>query len=64
MGSHFKESVPGREEKGSQGWGVLGGSSQVQRVRGTGESVQTLEAALMPGLGGADREEALCQGPY
>lgn len=38
----------------------------MQRVRGTGEPVQTqtLEVALLPGLGGAEREEPLCQGPY
>lgn len=49
VGNHFSEKVPGREGKGSQGWGALGGGSQVQRMRGTGESVQTqtLEAALM-----------------
>lgn len=45
------------KKRAAKGEGVLGGGSQVQRV-------QTLKEALIPGLGGADREEPLCQGPY
>lgn len=41
------------EKKRVGRWARLTGAE----MRGTGEAVQTLEEALMPGLGGADREE-------